>query len=46
MNGNDNFSCKAGSSISSGLFVSSVNIPEPTPANISCNVVTFPDFVP
>ena len=32
--------------MSSGLFVSSVNIPEPTPANISCNVVTFSDFVP
>ena len=45
MNGNDNFSWQ-GSSISSGLFVSSVSIPEPTPANISCNVVTFPDFVP
>ena len=45
MNGNDNVSCKAGL-IHIKLSVSSVNIPEPTPANISCNVVTFPDFVP
>ena len=41
-----NFPTRQGSSISSGLFVSSVNIPEPTPGNISGNVVTFPDFVP
>ena len=40
------FPARQGSSISSGLFVSSVNIPELTAANISCNVVTFPDFVP
>ena len=40
------FPARQDSSISSGLFVSSVNIPEPTPVNISYNVVTFPDFVP
>ena len=40
------FPARQGSSISNGLFVSSVNILEPIPANISCNVVTFPDFVP
>ena len=38
------FPARQGLSISSGLFVSSVSIPEPTPANISCNVMTFPGF--
>ena len=35
------FPARQGSSISSGLFISSINIPDPTPANISRNVVTI-----